>query len=178
MEAEASPPWPYFNKGHCKGISNGSCKLSHTAQTCWTDKCRRKNPTCKMRHPRSCNLFFRSSRGCHRSNCSHRHLPTQHDPTVLIARQTAAGGTQSDLHEKLAAQEVVIQSLPHNVSRLESKLGNNEKLSKENLEMLNIKLSGEIGFLMNQNESSREKLEMFKESLGTSKLNLHLNLLN
>ena len=153
---------PYFNRGHCRGISNGTCKFSHTAQTCWKEKCE-KDPTCKMRHPRSCNLFFRSSRGCHRQNCSHRHLPTQEDPTVLVAREIAAGDDQrfdelnkkivaqqtqmSELHARLAAQEILTKSLLNSISKLGCKQGNTEASFKRLLETQDIKFSGEIGCL-------------------------------
>ena len=117
-------PCPHFHRVHCKNISNGKCKLSHSAQTCWNDSC--KQPcTCGMRHPRACNLFFRSSRGCHRQNYSYRHLPTQEAPIVIMAREAPAGDDQridelnqkiavqhiqmSELHERLAAQEALIQ---------------------------------------------------------------------
>ena len=176
-EAEESPPCPYFNRGHCRDISNGNCKLSHNAQTCWEEKCG-KSPTCDMRHPPSCNLFFRSSRGCHRKVCSHRHLPPQEAPTkpahtVLIAagddqkfaelnKTIAVQQTQmSELHARLAVQETLTQSLLNSISkleckqentetsfkRLECKQGNTETSFKRLLETLDIKFSGEISCL-------------------------------
>ena len=162
MEAEETPPCPYFNRGHCRGNSNGNCKLSHTTRTCWKEKCE-KGPTCAMRHPRSCNLFFRSSRGCHRKSCSQRHLATQEDPTVLVAREKVAEDDQrinelnakiaaqqiqmSELHERLAAQEIQTKELLVSISKLGCKLGNTEASFKRLLETQNIKLSGEIGCL-------------------------------
>ena len=74
-------------------MKTGSCPLNHTAKTCWTVDC--NSSACEKRHPRPCNLFFRSVRGCHRSNCSHRHLPPQHAPTVLLAGHTAAGAASA-----------------------------------------------------------------------------------
>ena len=149
MEAEETPPCPYYNIGHCRGISNGNCKLSHTTRTCWKEKCE-KGPTCVMRHPRSCNLFFRSSRGCHRQSCSHRHLATQEDPTVLVAREIVAGDDQrfdelnakivaqqtqmSELHARLASQEILTKELLASISKLGCKQGNTEASFKRLLE--------------------------------------------
>jgi uncharacterized coiled-coil protein SlyX len=159
VPAEESPPCPYFNRGHCRGISNGNCKLSHNAQTCWEEKCNKKSPTCGMRHPRSCNLFFRSSRGCHRKDCSHRHLPTQEAPTVLIAagddqrfdelyKTIAAQQTKmSELHARLAAQEFQTKKLLNSISKLGCKQGNTETSFKQLLETQDIKFSGEISCL-------------------------------
>ena len=121
-----------------------------------------------MRHPRSCNLFFRSSRGCHRQSCSHRHLATQEDPTVLVARENTvlvareiitdddqrfnelnakivAQQTQiSELHARLAAQETQTKELLASISKLGCKLGNTEASFKRLLETQDIKLSGKI----------------------------------
>ena len=183
-EAEESPPCPYFNRGHCRGISNGNCRLSHNAQTCWEEKCE-KRPTCNMRHPRSCNLFFRSSRGCHRKDCSHRHLPTQEAPTkpahtVLIAagddqrfeelnNTIAAQQTlMSELRARLAAQEIQTQKLLNSISKLGCKQGNTEKSFKELLEHQDIKLVGEIGCLDIQVERNKKTMEGLKTDVSNT----------
>ena len=183
-EAEESPPCPYFNRGHCRDISNGNCKLSHNAQTCWEEKCG-KSPTCDMRHPPSCNLFFRSSRGCHRKVCSHRHLPPQEAPTkpahtVLIAagddrrfdelyKIIAAQQTQmSELHARLAAQEILTQSLLNSISKLGCKQGNTEKSFKELLEHQDIKRVGEIGCLDIQVERNKKTMEELKTDVNAT----------
>ena len=174
MEAEETPPCPYFNRGHCRGNSNGNCKLSHTTRTCWKEKCE-KGPTCAMRHPRSCNLFFRSSRGCHRKSCSHRHLATQEDPTVLVAGEKVAEDDQrinelnakiaaqqiqmSELHERLAAQEIQTKELLVSISKLGCKLGNTEASFKRLLETQDIKLSGEIGCLDVQVQRNKKTMK-------------------
>ena len=177
MEAEETPPCPYFNRGHCRGNSNGNCKLSHTTRTCWKEKCE-KGPTCAMRHPRSCNLFFRSSRGCHRKSCSHRHLATQEDPTVLVAGEKVAEDDQrinelnakiaaqqiqmSELHERLAAQEIQTKELLVSISKLGCKLGNTEASFKRLLETQDIKLSGEIGCLDVQVQCNKKTMKELK----------------
>jgi chromosome segregation ATPase len=122
-----------------------------------------------MRHPRSCNLFFRSSRGCHRQSCSHRHLATQEDPTVLVAREIVAGDdprfdelnmkivaqqTQmSELHARLAAQEIL---------KLGCKQGNTEASFKRLLETQDIKHSGEIGCLDAQVQRNKKTMKELK----------------
>ena len=57
----------------------------------------------------------------------------------------------SELHERLAAQEVLTNNFLNKISKLGCKLDNTEATFKQNLEVQNTKVSGEIGFLMNQN---------------------------
>ena len=131
-----------------------------------------------MRHPRSCNLFFRSSRGCHRKSCSHRHLATQEDPTVLVAGEKVAEDDQrinelnakiaaqqiqmSELHERLAAQEIQTKELLVSISKLGCKLGNTEASFKRLLETQDIKLSGEIGCLDVQVQRNKKTMKELK----------------
>jgi hypothetical protein len=116
-----------------------------------------------MPYLRSCNLFFRSARGGFRLNCSHRHLATQEASTVLVASEIAAGDDDrfyelnkkliaqqvqmSELHERLAAQEVLTKSLLVSISKLGCKQGNSEASFNRHLEPQNIKLSGAISCL-------------------------------
>ena len=141
-----------------------------------------------MRHPRSCNLFFRSARGCHRQNCSHRHLATQEDSTVLVAREIAAWDDDrfdelnkkliaqqiqmSELHERLAAQEVLTKSLLTTISKLGRKQGNAEASFNRHLETQNIKLSGEISCLSVQVQRYRKTAEEL--NLPSTKVNKEL----
>ena len=110
-------PCPHFNRGHCKGIYNGKCKLSHSSQTCWKDSCKQPRK-CDMRHPRACNLFFRSVKGCHRQNCNYRHLPPKEAHVVLMAREAPAGDAQriDELYQKIAVQHVQMSELHERLS--------------------------------------------------------------
>ena len=126
-------PCPHFLRGHCKNISNRKCKLSHNAQTCWNDSCKQPR-ACGMRHPRACHLFFRSVRGCHRQSCNYKYLPPPEASVVLMATGAPAGDApridvlyqkiavqhvqMSELHERLAAQEVLTNNLLNKISEL------------------------------------------------------------
>jgi hypothetical protein len=130
-----------------------------------------------MRHLPSCNLFFRSARGCFRQNCSHSHLETQAF-TALLASKIAAGDDvrfvelnqkliaqeiqSSELHEKLSAQEVLMKNLLASFSKLGCKLGNFEASFHRHLETQNTKLSGEIGCLNVQVQRNRKTSEELK----------------
>ena len=69
----------------------------------------------------------------------------------LIAQEVQS----SELHEKLAAQEVQMKSLLASISKLGRKLGNFEASFNRQLETQNIKFSGEIGCLNVQVQRNR-----------------------
>ena len=68
----------------------------------------------------------------------------------------------SELHERLAAQEVLTKSLLATISKLGCKQGNTEASFKRLLETQNIKLSGEIGCLNVQVQRNRKTTEELK----------------
>ena len=120
-----------------------------------------------LRHPSPCNLFFRSIRGCHRQSCNYRHLSTQENNTVLIARdddqrtnelhaKMAAQQIQmSELHERLAAQDdqELMAAQQIQMSELHERLAAQEIQTKELLVNMN-----KLGCKQGNNEASFKRL--------------------
>ena len=60
----------------------------------------------------------------------------------------------SELHERLAAPEVLTNNLLNKISKLGCKLDNTEATLKQDLETQKTTVSEEIGFLINQNKTN------------------------
>ena len=161
--AEEVSPCPHYQKGHCKGIRK-ACKLSHAAQICWKQKCTRGS-ACSMRHPRTCNLFFRSARGCFEQNCIYRQMKPVESHPVLLTCQPAIGDDARlvELQEKLIAQEAQMKSLLSSISKLGCKIGNLEASFNSQISALDIKFSAETNIAYDNVQRIQTTVEELKK---------------
>ena len=118
-----------------------------------------------MRHPHTCNLFFRSAKGCFRQNCSYRHLKPVESHPVLLTCQPAIGDDARlvELQEKLIAQEAQMKSLLSSISKLGCKIGNLKASFNSQISALDIKFSAETNIAYDNVQRIQTTVEELKK---------------